>query len=247
MRYRKTSIIILAYKEPKKFKKMFETLLSTTHQKETPYEIIIVNNSELEEFQFKNHSPMSFVDKMQWKALGNGINCSIFESEGKNLGTSKGFNIGADMGSGHYLCFFNSDYYMMDNWLKSMIDCFEHQPNIGLCSCCTNCTGNIVERYGTITQLPNDYIEAECAIAQMFTTKEIWEEVGGFDENLYPISFEDLDFNERIKEKGYRVFVNRKCFGFHDYTPSKEEGRTKIKERNRTIFKKKWGDKFKWA
>ena len=231
----KTSIIILAYQEPEKFKKMFETLLEHTHQKITPFEIIIIDNDC--DPKIRDYLNSGELATTKFKMFNYKI----------NLGTSKGFNVGAQESKGHYLCFFNSDYYMVDNWLESMIDCFEHQPNIGLCSCCTNCTGNIVERYGTITQLPNDYIEAECAIAQMFTTKEIWEEVGGFDENLYPISFEDLDFNERIKEKGYRVFVNRKCFGFHDYTPSKEEGRTKIKERNRTIFKKKWGDKFKWA
>ena len=49
MVYKKTSIIILAYKEHKKFKKMFETLLKHTYQKETPYEIIIIDNDcELE-------------------------------------------------------------------------------------------------------------------------------------------------------------------------------------------------------
>ena len=41
----KTSIIILAYKETEKFKRMFETLLRNTHQDETPYEIIVVDNN----------------------------------------------------------------------------------------------------------------------------------------------------------------------------------------------------------
>ncbi len=259
MKYKKTSIIILAYKEPEKFKKMFETLLATTHQTETPYEIIIVNNSNLKEFQFhKNHSPMSFVDKMQRKAFENGTNCHIFETGGENLGTSKGFNTGVQVTKvvkdGHYLCFFNSDYYMMENWLKSMIDCFEHQPNIGLCSCCTNATGNEdektwLDRKGDkyILCSENDYKESDCAIAQMFTTKKIWEEVDGFSEEFFPVTFEDLDFNEKIKEKGYKIFVNRKCFGYHDYGMDKVEGRKEIMDRNRVVFKKKWGNKFKWA
>ncbi len=233
MKYKKTSIIILAYKEPKKFKKMFETLIKNTHQEKTPYEIIVIGNN-----------PDMWIHRYVSENLDKIFKYSIFT---KNCGTSKGFNYGAEKASGHYICFFNSDYYMMDNWLESMIDCFEHQPNIGLVSCCTNCTGNVVEKYGEITQLPKDYVEAECAIAQMFTTKEIWKEVKGLDENLYPVTFEDLDFNEKIKEKGYRVFVNRKCFGFHDYMPDKEGGRDALKRRNRKLFKDKWGDKYKWA
>ncbi len=240
MKYKKTSIIILAYKEPKKFKKMFETLLNTTHQKETPYEIIVIDNNADREI-------------IKYLLTKHGGEFRIY-TKGKNLGTSKGFNLGVEWSYGHYLCFFNSDYYMMDNWLKSMIDCFEHQPNIGLCSCCTNATGNEDEKTGVkregdkyILCSENDYKESDCAIAQMFTTKKIWEEVDGFSEEFFPVTFEDLDFNEKIKEKGYKIFVNRKCFGYHDYAMDKGKGRKEIMDRNRVIFKKKWGNKFKWA
>ncbi len=41
---KKTSIIILAYKEPEKFRRMFETLLKHTSQKRTPFEIIVIEN-----------------------------------------------------------------------------------------------------------------------------------------------------------------------------------------------------------
>jgi len=242
MAIKKTSIIILAYKEPEKFKKMLETLLKHTHQKKTPFEIVIVNNSDLPEFQFKNHSPLSFIDKMQRKSFEKETNCSIYECGGINLGTSKGFNQGAELSTGHYLCFFNSDYYMIDNWLESMIDCFEHKPKIGLVSCSTNVSGNIDER-----QMKMDYKESECAIAQMFTTKKIWKEVDGFNEDLFPVEFEDLDFSERIKEKGYRIFVNRKTFGYHDHDNSKFNDRKISRIKNRTIFRNKWGNKYPWA
>ena len=47
----KTSIIILAYKEPKKFKKMFDTLLRNTDKEKTPYEIIVVDNNAEKEIK----------------------------------------------------------------------------------------------------------------------------------------------------------------------------------------------------
>jgi len=227
---RKISIIILAYKEPEKFKKMFETLLKNTHQDKTPFEIIIIDNNCDAEIR-------DYLNECKHKQ-GFTVLRSL-----KNLGTSKGFNIGAETASGHYLCFFNSDYYMIDGWLESMIDCFEHEPNIGLISCCTNITGNIDERHTKM-----EYKESECAIAQMFTTKDIWDEVNGFSEEFF-FGFEDLDFNEKIKEKGYKVFVNGKTFGYHDHDPkikALDKGHQQM-PKSRAIFRKKWGDKYLWA
>ena len=126
---KKTSIIMLAYKEPEKFKKMFETLIKHTHQDKTPYEIIVLINGCDEEFKKYIYSLKKHIDV-------------ICESN-ENLGASIGYNRGVDIAKGHYLCFFNTDYYMDDNWLETMIECFEHKPNIGLVSCCTNVSGNI--------------------------------------------------------------------------------------------------------
>lgn len=235
MVYNRTSIIILAYKEPEKFKEMFATLLITTKPKKTPYEIVVVDNNCHPKIR-------SFVNEQ----FENGHIHTIC-SAGKNLGTSKGFNLGARTSHGHYVCFFNSDYYMQDRWLESMIDCFEHRKKIGLIGCMTNVTGNATEGCLDVKQLPNKYIKSKCANAQMFTTRKIWEEVKGFNEEIFPVEFEDLDFNERIKEKGYSVYVNGKCFGFHDHDASKHTGRLESRARNRGIFIKKWGDKYKWA
>jgi len=239
---KKTSIIILAYKEPKKFKIMFETLLKTTSQTRTPYEIVVIMNN---------------CDPQISKYL-NDKDVDILIHNPENFGTSVGFNQGADMATGDYLCFFNSDYYMNTGWLDSMIKCFEHQEKIGLISCATNVSGNIDERFNIFNNpifdvpmqadIPFDYKESECAIAQMFTTRTIWEEVYGFGEEYF-FGFEDLDFNEKIKEKGYKIFVNRKTFGYHDHdskVKSLDIGHQQI-EKSRETFRNKWGNKYKWA
>jgi len=230
---KKTSIILLAFREPEKFKKMFRVLLNNTNQEITPYEIIIVdNNADREIKEFINLN----IDK---------INTVITMPE--NVGVTKGYNTGAQNSHGHYLAFLNTDYYMMDNWLESMIDCFEHQPKIGMISTCTNHTANHNERVDctfdgetTVVELPNDYKESEYAIACMFTTKDILKEVGWFDE-YYFVHWEDLDVNEAIKKAGYKIFVNRKCFGYHDFEVKKLEGRKKEDTKGRIYFQKKWG------
>ena len=240
MANRKTSIIILAYKEPEKFKTMFKTLLKTTSQKRTPFEIIVIDNNcdpKIREFYL-----MQDVKHFRYS---------------ENMGTSLGFNQGALIATGHYICFFNSDYYMNLGWLDSMIECFEHQENIGLISCATNHTGNKDEKINIFrnpiweqpmqADIPFDYKESECAIAQMFTTKKVWNEVDGFSEAYFPVEFEDLDFNERIKAKGYKIFVNRKTFGYHDMDKSKGKERKETRDKNRKIFYKTWGRNYIWA
>ena len=38
--------------------------------------------------------------------------------------------------------------------------------------------------------------------------KQIWAQLGGFDEAFYPVWFEDVDFCKRIREAGYRIVYN---------------------------------------
>ena len=231
----KTSIIILAYKEPKKFKRMFETLLRNTDKKVTPYEIIVVdNNSDIEIKEYLNEQAE---------------NIDYLMTIPENKGVTKGYNLGVTCSHGHYLCFLNSDYYMMNGWLESMIKCFEHKKNIGLISCCTNVTGNPDERVNcklegkeALVDLPMDYKESKYPIALMFTTKKIFYEVGKFDE-YYFVSVLDLDFCESIMKKGYKLFINRKCFGYHDFRMEKLSELFEIDKKNRKYFEKKWGNK----
>ena len=228
----KTSIIILAYKEPKKFKRMFETLLKNTDKNVTPYELIIIDNGSDKE--------------IKKYLLEQDENIDVLITLPENIGVTKGYNLGVGNSTGKYLCFFNSDYYMMKGWLKSMITCFKHQKNIGLISCCTNMTANQDEKVEckldgeeALVDLPDDYKETGYPMAQMFTTRKIFDDVGGFDEHYF-VSVLDLDFGESIKRKGYRLFVNRKCFGYHDYDTAKWFELENIDKKNWGYFRNKW-------
>ena len=35
--------------------------------------------------------------------------------------------------------------------------------------------------------------------------REIWQELGGFDEAFHPVGFEDVDFLKRVRQAGYRI------------------------------------------
>jgi N-acetylglucosaminyl-diphospho-decaprenol L-rhamnosyltransferase len=42
--------------------------------------------------------------------------------------------------------------------------------------------------------------------ALLMFRRAVWAEVGGFDEDFYPVWFEDVDFCRRIRDKGYYVY-----------------------------------------
>jgi len=45
--------------------------------------------------------------------------------------------------------------------------------------------------------------------------REVWEEVGGFDERFYPIWFEDVDFCKRLRDHGYYLYYEPRAVATH--------------------------------
>ena len=43
------------------------------------------------------------------------------------------------------------------------------------------------------------------AAAFLMIRRDVWQELGGFDEKFYPLWFEDVDFCRRVKDKGYCI------------------------------------------
>ena len=41
--------------------------------------------------------------------------------------------------------------------------------------------------------------------AFLMVRRDVWEELGGFDERFYPLWFEDVDFCKRARDRGYRL------------------------------------------
>jgi hypothetical protein len=45
--------------------------------------------------------------------------------------------------------------------------------------------------------------------------RQVWEDLGGFDEQFYPIWFEDVDFCKRVRDHGYRVYYEPGAVAAH--------------------------------
>jgi N-acetylglucosaminyl-diphospho-decaprenol L-rhamnosyltransferase len=51
--------------------------------------------------------------------------------------------------------------------------------------------------------------------AFLMIRRDVWMELGGFDEQFYPLWFEDVDFCWRVREKGYRMLYTPDAVAKH--------------------------------
>ncbi|HEY9075451.1 MAG TPA: glycosyltransferase family 2 protein [Anaerolineaceae bacterium] len=138
-------------------------------------------------------------------------------------------NQGASLSQGSLLLFLNNDVEIIDgSWLDEMVR-WVLQPGVGICGAKLNfpdgtiqhagvvlgMTGHANHLYiGTSTDQPGmfcspDWYRDVSAVtgACMLIRRDVFEQVGGFDENL-PLVFNDIDLCLRVRRAGYRILYN---------------------------------------
>ncbi len=124
---------------------------------------------------------------------------------------------------GKYLLFLNNDTQVQENWLAPLVDLIESADDIGMVgSKLVYPDGTLQEAGGIIwkdasgwnfgsRQNPAkpefnyvkeaDYISG----AAIMIRRDLWDEIGGFDERFVPAYYEDTDLAFEVRAHGYRV------------------------------------------
>lgn len=155
----------------------------------------------------------------------------------KNLGFSKGNNIGIAEAQGEYILFLNPDTLVSEDTFTKMIEFFETHPDAGLAGCkILNSDGTIqlacrrsfpgpwtsfckvtglssifpksklFARYNLTYLDENKTYEVDAVSGSfMMIKKEIYQKIGGFDEQFFMYG-EDLDLCYRVQKAGYKVY-----------------------------------------
>jgi glycosyltransferase involved in cell wall biosynthesis len=219
------------------------------------YEIIIVENGSTERSAFDYYDNITkrynFIKILSW---GDAFNYSAVN------------NFAAYHANGKILLFLNNDVEVINkNWLEEMI-MYVQRKDVGAVGAKLYYPDGKIQHAGVILglggiaghshkyypKLSNGYVGRLKIIqnlsavtgACLMMRKEVFNEVGGFDEE-YSLAFSDLDICLKVRKRGYLIVwtpyaelyhYESKTHGFED-TPEKQERFNKEIE----LFRKKWG------
>lgn len=199
------SIIIPVYNEFNYTYKCLKSILECT--KDISYEIIIADDNSTDLTRHIEEIALNI----------NRITNSV------NLRFLKNCNNAAEYAKGEYILFLNNDTQVEENWLFYLIETMEKDNKIGLVGPKLifpdghlQEAGGIIWRDGSAWNFGNrenpeaaeynyikevDFISGACIMIR----KEIWNEIGGFDEQFAPAYYEDVDLAFAVRKRGLKV------------------------------------------
>jgi len=177
----------------------------------------------------------------------------------ENGGFVMSCNSGAEKARGKYIFFLNNDAEVQDGWLTESLRLFENAEVGVVGSKLIYPDGRLQEAGGIIfksaegwnygkTDQPDkpeysyvrdaDYVSGA---AYMIRT-ELFREIGGFNKNLAPGYFEDVELSFAVREKGYRVLYQPRSVVTHHEgatsAASEEAGRKPMKDYQEVNYEK---------
>lgn len=140
-----------------------------------------------------------------------------------NLGFLRSCNKAAARAKGQYLCFLNNDTQVMDGWLEPMLSLFDQRGDTGAVGAkLLYPDGRLQEAGGIIWQDGSgwnfgrledaarpeyNYVREVdyCSGAALTVRREVFNDLGGFDDRYAPAYFEDSDLCFRLRRSGLKV------------------------------------------
>lgn len=222
----KISIIIANYNG----EKFLEACLNSIYkEKNKAFEVIIVDDNS------QDNSISLLKKNLKWYS-----NLSLIENK-RSRGAAESRNIGVKKSKGEYLFFLDYDTQIKKSWLNEVIQFFESYLDAGagqakLLKFNTNFfdyagdhlsqLGFLVERSkGTVDRGQFDSFDTIFSMkgAAMIVKKDIFNQIGGFDEDYYYL-WEEPDLTWRVWLAGYKVYFVPTITVWHHYvTEGKSE------------------------
>ena len=246
------SIVIPAYNQVAYTYACIRSIIEHTDPEKTPYEVILADDVSTD--------ATAEIEKY--------IEGLVISRAQENTGFLKNCNRAAALSRGRYIFFLNNDTKVTDGWLESLTDLMEQDDSIGMCgSKLVYPDGRLQEAGGIIwsdasgwnygrlddPEKPQynylkevDYISG----AAIMIRRELWQEIGGFDERYAPAYCEDSDLAFEVRKHGKRVVYQPRSVVIHfegisNGTDVQGSGLKRYQLINNEKFREKWAEELK--
>ena len=157
----------------------------------------------------------------------------IFLRKEVNEGYTHTANHGARHARGRYLFFLNNDTEVTDGYLEWLLDIFRRFPKAGAVGCkliypdgTLQEGGSTIYRHGRGMNFgkllnPDNFRVAHvrevayCTAAALLVRRDLFMDIGLFDEVFAPAYYEDPDLQFRLRKAGWRVYYQPKSVVIH--------------------------------
>ena len=229
----KVSVIIVNYKVKEE---LFKCLASIYASKpKTSFEVIVVDNEKISTIK---------------KDLTKKFPKVKYLKSDVNLGYGGGNNLGAKYSSGEYLFFLNPDTLILNNAIDVLVKSLTKNEQTGIVAPLLLDKNNVAFKHqgalrltplraifslSFLNKLPfnrissNYYLEkwnkgekkeVDVVPGTAFViSKNLFNKAGGFDEKFF-LYFEEFDLCDRVKELGYKIYIEPKAKVFHQWEAS---------------------------
>ncbi|MFC2067693.1 glycosyltransferase [Chloroflexota bacterium] len=236
------SIIVSVYN---KWRYTTNCIKSICENTEGDYEIIIVDDASNDE-------------------TANGLsginNLRLIRNE-QNAGYIESCNQGAKESRGQYILFLNNDTMVTENWLPPLLEVIEKKyvgavgPKLVYSDGILQEAGSIVWNDGSAlgygrgddsSKPEYNYVREidYCSGACLLVKRELFKNIGGFDERLKPGYYEDTDLCFSLRNLGYKVIYQPKSVVVHfegiTYSTDAFTSVKRYQEINKPKFVDKW-------
>jgi GT2 family glycosyltransferase len=233
------SIIIVTYNNAHYTYQCLRSLLADSPP---PYEVLLVDNAS------SDKTPL---------LLGKIRNAVVIRNT-RNQFFPHACNQGARAARGKYLLFLNNDVFVHPGCISWLVKTVDSDPNIGASGAKLVWRNGLLQEAGSIIWRDGstlgygrgddpskpeycytrdvDYCSAACLIVR----RDVFEKLGGFDEDFSPGYYEDTDLCVRLWDAGFRVVYQPLAVATHiEFAGSSFERATRLMEKQRQIFLKK--------
>lgn len=171
----------------------------------------------------RNYYEVLVVGMDSWGMVRNSDLVRFISSE-YPLSPAQARNCGAKEAKGDILVFTDADCIPYPNWLEILIERFEH-PGVAVVGGSVEITP--YQSYWTFVDNLNMFYEylaihprgerKQLPSLNLAIRREVFEEMGGFDEKRYPRpSGEDADLTIRLRKRGYRLYFEPRAIVRHN-------------------------------